>query len=147
MPVYPEQEYLESIGRCAYGISSIEWLLLGDLPRLNTESSNLSLEKLNGLSTGQIAQTVRNEVEKVSDPETQAYIKACGEALGVLARKRNDILHARPATIDGQQRLFRWAPGRSNSKPHAITLDILKDLEALIQQTSRHLNSLRPEIS
>ena len=143
MPAYPEKEYLESIGRCAYGISSIEWLLLGDLPRLITESSALSIEKLNGLTTGQLATKVKSAVEEIPDPAIRAYIKACAEALATLSEKRNDILHARPATVNGQQRLFRWAPSRK--KAHPITLEVLRELEALIELTSRNLHSIRPK--
>lgn len=105
---FPEDSYVALIGQVAYAVSYIEWYLLGDLSRLDDLPPELSLANLAGRTTNQIACEVDAHVAKVSNPAVQRFLTVCAESLHTLAPLRNHILHARPATIDGAQRLNRW---------------------------------------
>jgi hypothetical protein len=110
----PEPDYLALIGQVAYMVSSLEWTILGDLPGLAQYlPPDLTASALAGKSTGQIAGMLSKAVGAIGDDDVRAYVVEAGRVLGEAATMRNDILHARPATIGGEQRLYRWKPGRA----------------------------------
>lgn len=110
----PEDDYLTLIGQVAYMVSSLEWTILGDLPGLAQYlPPDLTTSALAGKSTGQIAGTLSKAAGAIGDDDVRAYIEEAGRVLGEAATMRNDVLHARPATIGGEQRLYRWKPGRA----------------------------------
>ncbi|KUI00818.1 hypothetical protein AU189_10785 [Mycolicibacterium acapulense] len=110
----PEDDYLTLIGQVAYMVSSLEWTILGDLPGLAQHlPPDLTTSALAGKSTGQIAGTLSKAVGAIGDDDVRAYVEEAGRVLGEAATMRNDVLHARPATIGGEQRLYRWKPGRA----------------------------------
>jgi hypothetical protein len=55
-----------------------------------------------------------------------------------LVRRRNDMLHARPATVDGRQRLSRWDKRRRRFGP--LTDDALAAFLADAEKLSRDLD-------
>jgi len=105
---FPDDSYVTLIGRVAYAISYVEWLLLGDLSRLPDLPEQLTVGSLAGKPTGRIASEVDAHLPAVPDPEVRRFLSVSAQALHDLAPLRNHILHARPATIDGAQRLNRW---------------------------------------
>lgn len=95
-------------------VSSLEWTILGDLPGLAQYlPPDLTTSALAGKPTGQIAGTLSKAAGAISDDEVRAYVEEAGRVLGDASTMRNDVLHARPATIGGEQRLYRWKPGRA----------------------------------
>jgi hypothetical protein len=108
----PEVEYLLKIGQLAYMASSLEWLILGDLPVLSAAlPAELTLPDLADKTMGAMAKSLIQGAQRIADRDVQAYVRAAGEALEATSRHRNDMLHARPATVDGNQRLHRWHRG------------------------------------
>src|SRR3712207_2966772 len=106
---YPENAYLAELGRSIYALAYLEWGLLGDLPHLQGLPPAISVQALAGKTTAVIAQTIRSNLASVSDPKVSEWLQAHAEALDALAPRRNGVVHARPATIGGKQRLNRWA--------------------------------------
>lgn len=132
----PGDDYLLLIGQVAYMVSSLEWTILGDLPGLaQYVPTDLTTSALAGKSTGQIAGALSKVVDQISDDDVRAYIQLAGQLLGEAATMRNDLLHARPATIDGEQRLYRWKPGR------AFPIDTVW-LESVIDKLSKASTAL-----
>ena len=105
---FPEEPYVALLGQVAYAVSYVEWLLLGDLGRLPDLPEQLSVDKLAGHTTARIAREVDARLSEVSHPDVRRFLEVCAQALHTLAPLRNHILHARPATIEGVQRLNRW---------------------------------------
>lgn len=139
----PGEQYLARIGELAYAVSSLEWTLLGDLSVHKTSlPDDLTLENLAGHTTGRIATLLDKAIPKVEDSELAVYLEAGSAALRQVAELRNAVLHARPATIDGEQRLRRY-----RATPHeafAITDAWLEDALDRIAQLSSEVHAVRP---
>ena len=112
----PDGAYLERIGTVAYLTSSVEWTILGDIPRLGDRlPPTINLNDLAGKTTGKIGRLLSRYAPQVAEPGLAAYLTAAGDALTEIADMRNTVLHARPATQpDGRQRLYRWLPSGSS---------------------------------
>lgn len=109
MPAYPDDPYLAQVGRLAYAVSGLEWSVLGDLSgHAAVLPPALSVGALAGKSTGRIADTIKRHLNDVRDKDVQAWLREGANALDAVSDIRNHVLHARPATINGQQRLYRW---------------------------------------
>ncbi len=105
----PEDDYLVLIGQVAYMVSSLGWTILGDLPGLARYlPADLNTPVLAGKTTGQIGGALGKAVDKIGDDDVRAYVELAGQLLCEASELRNDLLHARPATVGGSQRLYRW---------------------------------------
>jgi hypothetical protein len=124
---FPDDAYLAKLGQVAYAVGYVEGYLLGDLVRIPGLPSELSFDNLSYLTTGQIADKVDQYNSSALDPTVHSFLTTCAKWLRVLAPLRNDILHARPATVDDSQRLFRWVRKKDGSVYafliHEATLD------------------------
>lgn len=133
----PEPQYLEAIGRYAYAVSYLEWSILGDLPHVEGLPATLTVDELASKTTGGIGHALLRHAPDVNDSSTREWLEAGGRALVELTEARNALLHARPATIEGKQRLFRWLPGTA----FAITDEWLaaqeRNFETLADQVRR----------
>ncbi|MER6192319.1 hypothetical protein [Streptomyces cyaneofuscatus] len=107
-----EDSYFIRIGRLSYLVTYLEWAILGDLPHIPGLPPELDVRKLVGMTTGRLGQTLQSKkiLQQVSDADTQDWLRRSGELLEITARDRNSVLHARPATVDGKQMLYRWHP-------------------------------------
>lgn len=107
-PAWPEDDYLLKLGKVVYSISSIEGLLIFDLPRMPEPVEGLTPQDVAGRTTTTIGNRLISGAASVVDPVWRTYLDRGGQALVALGPKRNAVLHARPATIGGHQRLHRW---------------------------------------
>jgi hypothetical protein len=73
----------------------------------------------------------------------QRFLAAAGEQLSAVATMRNHLLHARPATVEEKQRLYRWRLSRGDQFP--ITDDWLEEQISDIERRVRELDRLRME--
>ena len=141
----PEDEYLRKIGLVAYLVTAVEGLLLFDLPRLaEVLPPELNVNSMAGMTTRQLGEMFLAHAARCTDREVVAYLTAGGHALVEIGPKRNDLLHARPATdSDGRTRLYRWLP------PHAHFLDDswLDHFADRVDELQAELNVLRPPLS
>lgn len=143
MIAFPEHEYLTEIGKLAYAVSYLEWSVLGDLPHIKTLLGGKALlVKLAGRTTGQIANELTRAAAAVTDARTHEWLVAGAKHLAAVADLRNSVLHARPATINGKQRLYRWAPDRAPSA-FAVTTEKLRDMTADVSRRCREFAALR----
>jgi hypothetical protein len=138
----PEAEYLTRIGRIAYQVSSMEWCILGDLELLaEAIPDDLSVGNLAGLTTGRIASRLRGATQEITSEPVLAYVRTAADALDDASKRRNHLLHARPATIDGQQRLYRWRLASGDQFP--ITIAWLDEQIAALNHWSVKMDSFR----
>lgn len=143
MPLtWPAPNYVTLLGKVAYGIAAIEGLLIFDLPRMPLTVPGLTPGDLAGDTTTGIGKKLTAGAAQAQDPAWTAYLERGGDALVDLGPRRNDVLHARPATIDGQQMLHRWRP------PLAQPIDVafLEDLLDRIEAHRKDLTALRPPL-
>ncbi|WP_138413299.1 hypothetical protein [Sinomonas gamaensis] len=111
----PESQYLARIGEVAYTVSSIEWLILGDLHRLATQlPDDLLLDKLEPMMTSGIAGEVKDAAKAASEGPIRDYLTEVYRALYVAAEIRSDVLHARPATHPYEGQRLNRAETRNN---------------------------------
>jgi hypothetical protein len=143
----PKDDYLVLIGQVAYMVCSLEWTILGDLPGLAQYlPADLNTPALAGKTTGQIGGALGKAVDKIGDDDVRAYVELAGRLLCEASEMRNDLLHARPATIGGDQRLYRWkmadrrGPHRSVVIDHAWLEGVIDKLSA----ASAALSAIRP---
>jgi hypothetical protein len=138
-----DDDYLIRIGRLSYLVTYLEWQVLGDLPRIQGLPSELDVRMLAGKTTGRLAQIFQSNtiLQQVADAPTQAWLRRAGELLEKTARDRNCVLHARPATIDGKQVLYRWHPDGNQ----VFTIDEvwLEAAEQQLRDTIRELSQSR----
>lgn len=143
-PAWPDDGYLNQLGRVVYSIASLEGSLLFDLPRMPEAVGGLSPQDLAGYPTTLIGKRLVALAPSIRNESWRRYIERGGEALVDLGPRRNSVLHARPATIAGEQRLHRW-----RIKPREIMPITTRYLDELLEQIEAHrtnLNRLRPEL-
>lgn len=109
---FPEDQYLLALGQLSYAVGYLEWSILGDLSSMPGLPEGISVSDLAGLSTGAIGRRLTTAGDRTADPKLKEWLITAGDALREVAARRNSILHARPATVGGQQRLYRWDIGR-----------------------------------
>ena len=124
-----DPEYVAKLGRFIYAVTYLEWSLLGDLSSIPDLPAVLSLQELAGCTTGGIARRVTDNIAAVTDPRASPFLATAANHLREVAVMRNDVLHARPATVDGKQRLYRWLPGRSFAVSDAWLDEQIADVE------------------
>ena len=139
----PERPYLELVGRLAYTVASLEWTLLGDVSRLEAREPELpDVGALATKSSGRIASELASVATDATNADVQGYYAEGAKALTRAAEIRNHVLHARPATVDGKQRLYRWTerPGEQ----FVITTEWLEAAIAELSALIRGVDALRP---
>ena len=142
-----DDEYLKYIGQIVYSVGYLEWLLLGDIAsNKNIMPPTLNIESLSTKSTGQIAEILINIYpEDIEDTQLRDWLIMGGRHLSRIAKLRNNILHARPATNEnGQQVLYRWTarPGEQ----FFIDQSQLNELNRLINGALVEVNNNRPSL-
>jgi hypothetical protein len=70
------------------------------------------------------------------------YLEAGATALEDVSTRRNHLLHAPPATVDGAQRLYRWRATAGDQFP--ITLEWLDKQIAAVNAAGDAVRALRP---
>ncbi len=140
----PEDEYLAKVGLVAYLVTSVEGLLLFDLPRLEWAlPPQLNVESLAGNTTTKLGHELLAHASQCTDPTVAAYLEAGGIALSEIGPQRNAVLHARPATDkEGRTRLYRWRLPDA----HFIDDDWLDRLARRIDDLLVKLSDLRPQL-
>ena len=142
----PEDEYLLLVGQLAYMVSSIEGLIVFDLPGMAAYlPEGLNAGGLAGKTTGQIAGALTAAVAFIEDGDVRAYIDVAGCVLSQASLIRNDVVHARPATVDGKTCLNRWKLSDKRG-PHLafpITEDWLKEKIDMLSEFSVRMNEVR----
>jgi hypothetical protein len=140
---FPEDSYLLALARFFYAVSYLEWTVLGDLSHISGLPIALQVQELAGKTTGTIGRQLANPVllAQVADPVVRAWLAAGGDHLIEVAKVRNSVLHARPATVDGRQRLHRWDPSRG--EVFTITEPLLTEMLDDISNRVRDMSNRR----
>ena len=141
----PEPEYLLLLGRAAYTWAYTEWTLLYAIKWATGDD----LAHLVGGPGGRIVGRFHQVVQAA--PGTGSELAAARTGATELVRlnqRRNDILHARPATVGGQQRLHRWDPKNAKATHGSISTAEIEhfvlQVEAARSLTSPYFEMLRP---
>jgi hypothetical protein len=143
----PDDVYLALIGQVAYAHAYLEWSLLGDLGRPEIERhlpDELKRSTLSPKPAGGIVNACTHS-EKIEDADVRRFVEEAAHALDLVTETRNDLLHAHPATVDGEQMLYRYVDG-TDKKPHkamAITQSWLEAAVARIDDSLDRLNRAR----
>lgn len=141
----PGDDYLRTIGELAYAVSSLEWTLLGDLTLLSPQlPDDVTVSGLAGRTTGAISKCLLSASESATDETVRTYLGTGGRALAEVAEIRNAVLHARPASVDGEQRLHRWRA--TPPEAYTITDSWLAEKLARIAELSSEVNAVRPPL-
>lgn len=136
---------MRALAEAMYAVSYLEWALLGDIPRLTAPPADLSIEGLSRSAMGTVAKAVRRAANDAVSPSEVAWLSAAADALEDVVDKRNQVIHAHPATIGGEQMLHRWAaatPSRAH-EAFAITEDHLVALRDSAYEHLRRMNEVR----
>jgi hypothetical protein len=126
-----DPEYVAQLGRCVYSFLSVEWIVVDLILRYGNDK----VRKMAPFGSGQIATGFAEAMRDRDDPMGLA------SRYQDVVRRRNDILHARPATIEGKQRLFRWDPRRGELGP--VTDDTLAGFLGDLERLARDLETER----
>ena len=104
-----DPDYLEALGRAIYRWAMMEWAIIYLAEELHPEAS--TLQRSATMTSENVTQQIRAALAatKVSE-STLADAKAILYEYDTLVPRRNDIVHAHPATVSGQQRLHRVRP-------------------------------------
>ena len=128
-------------------VSSLEWTILGDLPGLAQYlPADLNTPALAGRTTGKIASALTAAAGVINDEEVRTYVLEAGRLLLKARDLRNDLLHARPATVGQDQRLYRWkvADHQGPARAMVISVDWLESAIDELSAASVALTSIRP---
>lgn len=102
--------YLAAIGRATYCFAILEWNAVYCGEKLRPGYGGTVGRK----TAGTIAKEVAGCAALVTDPGTYVRYVAATAEFSRLVRCRNDLMHANPATVGGDQRLIRhgipWQP-------------------------------------
>ena len=140
---YPEDKYLAKVGQLAYAVSHLEWLILGDLSRHPDLPASLTVANRAGRTTGGIAAYVRRAASDVAQHEVRDWLLVGARRLEQAAAIRNHLLHARPATVDGKQRLHRWRLQKEVTDAFTISDDWLDEQLRTIEWMHFEVDALR----
>jgi hypothetical protein len=143
----PDDGYLVLVGQVAYMVSALEWTILGDLPGLAQYLPvDLDIPTLAGKTTGNIAAALTAAASAIKDEEVRSYVAEAGRLLCKARELRNDLLHARPATIGQEQRLYRWKMSDHQGPGRALVIDIdwLESAVDELSAASVALTAIRP---
>ena len=103
--MWPEDAYLLQLGRATYVFAYLEWAVIYLAQELSSERQ---VGASTGLTAGEVARLMRGAiVETGRSVEVRSEAEAIAMRYERLTSRRNDIIHAHPATIDGDQRLHR----------------------------------------
>ena len=138
---FPNESYMRALAETMYAVAYLEWALLGDLSRLTNPPDELSVEGLSRATMGQVSAAVRRAARDSVDPAETAWLAAAADALEAVVDKRNQVVHAHPATVDGEQMLYRWATA-TPTKPHEAVAITKPDLVALRDLAFEHLGRM-----
>lgn len=135
----PGIDYLAMLGRAAYTWAYTEWMLLYVIKW----GSQQDLADHVGGTGGKIVNSFKAVVDANNSAPLADLVSARRAAAELLKLndRRNDILHARPATIAGQQVLLRWAPKSPKASEGPIHT---ADLERFVRELEAARDSISP---
>lgn len=143
----PDDDYLLLVGQMAYMVGSLEGTILVDLPGLAQHlPADLNPSALAGKTTGKLAKALSKAAVSITNDDVRAYVELAASILDGVSSRRNDLLHARPATVEGEQRLYRWKAD-DHQGPHlafAISTDWLEAEIDRLSEAAVALNAARP---
>ncbi|MDJ0923599.1 MAG: hypothetical protein QNJ77_03475 [Acidimicrobiia bacterium] len=121
-----DSEYLESLGRVIYRWAQMEWAIIYLAKEIDPEGR--TIRQTASMTSGHVARQLRSALEetKVSD-SAYSDARAISKEYDDLLLRRNDIVHAQPATIGGEHRLHRV---RADGTHESIELDDLLDFSS-----------------
>ena len=92
---------------------------------------------------GRISSMTKQVAEYCTSPEVRCYLETTARALDVVKNVRNDVLHARPATMSPgeKQRLFRAG---ANGRRFWIDDEWLDRKLDEVSQASEEVDAVRP---
>lgn len=142
-----DDEYLIQVGRLAYSVAYLEWVVLGEFSYVIDLPIELELRGLVGKTTGALGKILQNPsvLEQVAESSTRQWLQRSGELLASSAILRNSVLHARPATIGGHQRLYRWHPNIGEA--FSIDPAWIGEAQRQIDEAIREVSSGRPRLN
>ena len=135
----PPEDYIYNIGLIAYSVGYLEWQLLGDLRGKKDIPNEYKIENLCEKTTGGIATLFTKEelLSQVLDDNLRLRIKQFGEKLKNITKKRNHLLHARPATINNKQKLYRWTTDNQIEIDARYLEEINNDIQEALRQDGK----------
>lgn len=147
MTPVPDSDYLELVGRAAYTWSYAEWTMLYTIHWLTGEDLADNVGGTGGKIVSTLARTLSAEPpEFVRDTSWEEAGEGV-QGLVTANARRNDILHARPATTPGGlQCLNRWAPDHPGATGGFIKSDDLVAFAHLVEESARRLGPLFEEL-
>lgn len=141
---FASDEYLVALGRVTYSVSSLEGGILFDIPH-NPHIKNLfDMQELVDKTTGGIAVALKAVLKhnEISDPQTMEWLTLASSQLKEIAKRRNHIIHSRPATSrDGETILYRWSPKKEAT--FEISIEMMNELVDDIAAMSHNLEPYR----
>jgi hypothetical protein len=136
----PDAAYLQMLGRAAYTWAYAEWTVLYAIRWATGEDLAAHVGRTGGVIVAKFEAIVR--AAGVSEE-----VQRGASDLVVLSHRRNDLMHARPATVSGQQRLYRWDPRNARATPGPIEYahleDFVRALEAALDAVHEYVEALR----
>jgi hypothetical protein len=133
-----DSEYLEALGRAIYRWALMEWDIIYLAEELNP--AGRTVHRSATMTSGLVAQQLRSALAaSTMSASVLADAENISAAYDALIPRRNDIVHAHPATIDGLQRLHRV---RGDSTQESIQLDDLRAFTSECAGLARRANGL-----
>jgi hypothetical protein len=148
VPQPPDDVYLRLLGHVTYDVNCLEWLAIEVIRRLDPGTS---MELLAGMTARGIAEQFASKARAAQgradlDDDTQRQLRELAAAYLELPPTRNDSAHARGATTpDGRQRLYRWAPNKSDFTGW-VDEEFLRDMHRTVQAIESGLDSVRQKL-
>jgi hypothetical protein len=145
----PDDEYLRLLGRASYTWSYTEWAMLYIITWLTQDD----LARHAGKTAGRIVNVFNEALDSATPPagigrHVWERARSTRDDLEIATHRRNDILHARPATAPGErQRLNRWAPGKPHVTGGFIEVPDLLDFIAMVEQAHAEISPLHGQLA
>ena len=98
-----DKAYLAAIGMAAYCFATMEWNAVYCGEKLRPGFVNEIAKK----TAGEIANHVAGFAKFITDEDKRARYESAAVEFQRLVRRRNDLMHANPATVGSDQRLVR----------------------------------------
>jgi hypothetical protein len=133
-----DDEYLALIGGAVYVFASVEWVVIEICRLLDPEFTH---EAASAMMSGPIAARLRDALAALPGEPDRGF----GSRYSELVDRRNDLIHAHPATApDGSQVLHRWAPRKRRFE--SLTSEWVQRFIDDVERMSSDADALRTRI-
>ena len=120
--------YVSLVGQAVYAFTYLEWQIVS----IGEKIAPGFVEKTSKSTAGKISEKFEENLLTFSGtPDLKIDLDVLIQDFKNVTGRRNDLIHAHPATVNGEQRLHRWTTTKTVSWNPEDVLTLIHEVEKL----------------